>query len=182
MKKFLTIVIVLLISSTFISAQKAGIAIGGNAYFPVGDWAEYMSTGWGGTIGYEHPIGKTTLGVIYSGYTAFSGTSEEEDYGLDNDWTMIPLLLGAKFYFSPKQNFYGAALLGVNFVTVNFSYTDIQGTMHEQSESTTEFAGNVLLGYEIKTGEKGALDLSAGFVWINEMSYFGARLGYIFKL
>jgi len=182
MKKLFIIVIVLLLSSTFISAQKAGVAIGGNVFFPVGDWAEYMSTGWGGAIGYEHPIGKNTLGVVYSGYTVFSGTSDEEDYGIDNDWSMIPLLVGAKFYFTPKQDFYGAALLGVNFVTANFSYTDIMGTKHEESESSTEFAANLLVGYEIKTGEKGAVDISAGFVYINEMSYIATRIGYIFKL
>lgn len=174
MKKLFTIVLVLMISSSFLTAQKGGINIGANVYFPVGDWAEYASTGYGGTIGYEHPLGKNVLGTIYSGYTAFSG---------DNDlsWTFIPLMVGAKFYFSPKQNFYGAALLGANFVTAEVSYEDITGETHTSSASETEFAGNLLLGYEIKTSESGAVDLSAGFVWINELSYFSLRVGYIFK-
>jgi tmRNA-binding protein len=52
----------------------------------------------------------------------------------------------------------------------------------EYTASSTEFAGNVNLGYEVKTSEKGAVDISAGFVYINELSYFGMRLAYIFKL
>lgn len=175
MKKLFTVVVVLLISSSFMFSQKAGINIGANAFFPVGDWAEYASTGWGGSIGYEHPVGKNVLGLLYSGYTSFSGDNELS-------WTFIPLMVGAKFYFSPKQDFYGAALLGANFVTAEYSYTDITGTTHSESASETEFAGNLLLGYEIKTSAKGAVDLSAGFVWINELSYFSARVGYIIKL
>ena len=112
MKKLLSIVVVLLLSSTLLTAQKPGISIGGNAFFPAGDWAEFASTGWGGSVTYEHPLGRNIGGVIYSGYTSFSG-----DSGLD--WTMVPLLVGAKFYFSPKVDWYFAALLGVNFVTAN---------------------------------------------------------------
>ena len=95
MKKLLSIVVVLLLSSTLLTAQKPGISIGGNAFFPVGDWAEFASTGWGGSVTYEHPLGRNIGGVIYSGYTSFSG-----DSGLD--WTMVPLLVGAEFYFSLK--------------------------------------------------------------------------------
>ena len=47
---------------------------------------------------------------------------------------------------------------------------------------STEFAGNANFGYEFKTSEDGALDISAGFVFINEQSYIGARIAYIFKL
>jgi len=52
----------------------------------------------------------------------------------------------------------------------------------EYSASSTEFAGNLNFGYEVKTSEKGAVDISAGFVYINELSYIGMRLAYIFKL
>ena len=37
-------------------------------------------------------------------------------------------------------------------------------------------------GYELKTSEKGALDISAGFVFISNQSYIGLRVAYIFKL
>jgi hypothetical protein len=111
------------------------------------------------------------MGVIYSGYTYFGGSSE------GFSWTMIPLVAGAKFYFTPKQDWYIAALLGASFITVKTTVLN-----EEVSASSTEFLGNLNFGYEIKTSEKGAVDISAGFIYISDLSYFGMRLAYIFKL
>ena len=171
MKKLLLFLIVVLFSSTSLIAQRQGISLGGNVYFPVGNWAEIASIGYGGSVTYEHPLGKNVAGVIYSGYTYFGGDEE------GSSWTRIPLVAGAKFYFSPKLDWYIAALLGVDFVTVK---STVLGS--EVSASSTEFAGNVNFGYEIKTSDKGAVDISAGFIYIDQLSYFGMRLAYIFKL
>jgi hypothetical protein len=171
MKNFYLILIVALSLSTSLFAQQPGISIGGNVYFPVGDWANIANIGYGGSITYEHPLGKGIAGVIYSGYTYFGGDTE------GFSWTMVPLVAGAKFYFTPKLDWYLAGLIGVNFVTAK---TTILGV--DYSASSTEFAGNLNFGYEVKTSEKGAVDISAGFVYINELSYFGMRLAYIFKL
>jgi hypothetical protein len=89
---------------------------------------------------------------------------------------MIPLVAGAKFYFTPQLDWYLAGLLGVSFVTAE------SNVLGEGSASSTEFAGNANFGYEIKTSDKGAVDISAGFIYINDLSYFGMRLAYIFKL
>lgn len=175
MNKLYLLLIVVLISSTSLFAQQPGISIGGNVVFPVGDWAEIASTGFGGSATYEHPLGRNIMGVLYIGYTYFGSSSE------GFSWTSIPLLAGAKFYFTPKQDWYLEALLGANFVTADFSITLLDQTT-EGSSSSTEFAGNINFGYEIKTSKNGAVDISAGFVYINELSYFGMRLAYIFKL
>ena len=171
MKKFYLLFIVVLISSTSLFAQRQGISVGGNVVFPVGDWAEFAEIGYGGSATYEHPLGRNISGVLYSGYTSFGGT--EEGFS----WTMIPLLAGVKAYLSPKQDWYLAGLLGANFITAD--YTSVLG---DASASSTEFAGTANFGYEFKTAENGALDISAGFVFINEMSYIGTRIAYIFKL
>ena len=171
MKNFYLILIVALTLSSSLFAQQPGISIGGNVYFPVGDWAELANIGYGGSVTYEHPLGKGIAGVIYSGFTYFGGDTE------GFSWTMVPLVAGAKFYFTPKLDWYMAGLIGVNFVTAK---TTILGV--DYSASSTEFAGNLNFGYEVKTSEKGAVDISAGFVYINELSYFGMRLAYIFKL
>ena len=78
-KSFFSVVVILVLSTTLITAQQPGISIGGNVYFPVGDWAEYASTGWGGSVTYEHPLGRQVSGIVYSGYTSFS-SSENEDH------------------------------------------------------------------------------------------------------
>jgi hypothetical protein len=167
MKIFYSLLLVTILFSTSLFAQKPGISIGGNVYFPVGEWSEFYSIGYGASATYEHPLGSNVAGVIYSGYTIFDGEVE------GRSWSMIPLLAGAKFYFSPKMDWYIGALIGANFATLETSIGDA---------SSTEFQGNVNFGYEVKTSEKGAVDISAGFVYINELSYFGARLAYIFKL
>jgi len=171
MKNFYLVLIVALTLSTSLFAQKPGISIGGNVYFPVGDWAELANIGYGGSVTYEHPLGRNIAGVIYSGYTYFGGDTE------GFSWTMVPLIAGAKFYFTPKQDWYMAGLLGVSFLTLKTTFLGVENT-----EPSTEFQGNVNFGYEVKTSEKGAVDISAGFIYINELSYFGMRLAYIFKL
>lgn len=167
MKNFYLVLIVALTLSTSLFAQKPGISIGGNVYFPVGEWADFYSIGYGGSVTYEHPLGRNIAGVIYSGYTYFGGETE------GFSWTIVPLLAGAKFYFTPKQDWYIGALIGANFTTLKTDIGDV---------SETKFAGNVNFGYEVKTSEKGAVDISAGFVYIDQLSYFGMRLAYIFKL
>jgi len=171
MKNFFSLLILSLLLSTSLFAQKPGISIGGNVYFPVGDWAELASIGYGGSVTYEHPLGKNIAGVIYSGYTYFGG--DEEGFS----WTMVPLLAGAKFYLSPKQDLYMAGLIGASFLTAKSTILGI-----DHSASSTEFQGNINFGYEVQTSEKGAVDISAGFVYIDQLSYFGMRLAYIFKL
>jgi hypothetical protein len=49
MKKLVLFLFVVLISSTSLIAQRQGISIGGNVYFPVGDWAEFANIGYGGS-------------------------------------------------------------------------------------------------------------------------------------
>jgi hypothetical protein len=171
MKIFYSLLLVTMLFSTSLFAQKAGISIGGNVHFPIGDWAEFASIGYGGSATYEHPIAKNTSAVLYSGYTYFDGATEGDS------WTMIPLVAGVKAYLSPKFDWYVAGLIGVNFITKD--YTNIIAT---GSVSSTEFAGNINFGYEIKTSEKGAVDISAGYVYISGLNYIGARVAYIFKL
>lgn len=167
MKRMYPFLMFLLFSSTCVFAQQQGISIGGNVHFPVGDWSDVANTGFGGSATYEHPIGRNLSGVIYTGYTYFPGIAES------TNWTMVPLVVGVKAYINNKQDWYFAGLIGVNFITLNTSFGDV---------SSTEFAGNANFGYELKTSEKGALDISAGFVFISDQSYIGLRVAYIFKL
>lgn len=169
MKKLYFLFIVVFVSSTLQVALGQGISIGGNVLIPVGDWAEIAKTGYGGSATYEHPLQHDMMGVIYSGYTYFGGDEE----GIS--WSMIPIVAGLKFYFATKNDWYLAALAGVNFITA-------KRPSGENSQTSTEFAGNANFGYEFKTSRDGALDISAGFVFINQQNYVGMRLAYIFRL
>jgi hypothetical protein len=171
MKKFYLFFAFVLILSSSLFAQRQGISIGGNVYLPVGDWAEFASIGYGGSATYEHQLGRNIAGVISVAYISFSGDEEE------TSWSMIPVLAGAKFYFSPKMDWYITGLLGANFVTAESTVLD-----EEVSASSTEFAFSANLGYELMLSEKGALDISGGFQYISDLSYFGLRLAYKFIL
>jgi len=174
MKKILLLSFLFLLTSTSLIAQKQGISIGGNVYFPVGNWAEEANTGFGGTASYEYQLSKEFAGVIFSGYSGFSSDIA------GTDWTVVPLLIGGKFYFTPKWDWYIAGLLGVDFITANVS-TTIAGQPVDGSSSTSDFAGNLNFGYELKTSSKGAVDFSAGYVFVSEFSYFGIRVAYLFR-
>lgn len=167
MKNFHLFLIVLLFSSACLFAQKQGISIGGNIHFPVGEWSDFADLGFGGSATYEHPIGRNLLGILYTGYTHFDGVLE------GSSWTMVPLVAGVKAYINNKQDWYFTGLMGVNFITAKTSIGDA---------SSTEFAANGNFGYELKTSEKSALDISVGFVFISQQSFIGARVAYIFKL
>ena len=171
MKKFYLFFAFVLILSSSLFAQRQGISIGGNVYFPVGDWAEFASIGYGASTTYEHQLGRNIAGVISVAYISFSGDEE------GTSWSMIPALAGVKFYFSPKMDWYITGLLGANFVTAETTVLE-----QEYSASSTEFAFSANLGYELMLSEKGALDISGGFQYISDLSYFGLRLAYKFIL
>ena len=171
MKKIYLLFAFALILSSSLFAQRQGISLGGNVYFPVGDWAEVAAIGYGGSATYEHQMGRNLAGVIYAGYSVFDGDEE------GTSWSMIPVLAGAKFYFSPKMDWYIAGLIGANFVTAETTVLGVEGTA-----SSTEFAFSANLGYELMLSEKGALDITGGFMYINDLSYFGLRLAYKFIL
>ena len=167
MKIFYLFFIVAICFSTSLFSQQQGISIGGNIYFPVGEWSDYADLGFGGSATYEHPIGRNLLGILYTGYTNFNGVAE----GVT--WTMVPLVAGVKAYINNKQDWYFAGLMGVNFITAKTNFGDA---------SSTEFAANGNFGYELRTSEKSALDISVGFVFISQQSFIGARVAYIFNL
>ncbi len=183
MKKFYLFLVLGLVLTSSVFAQKQGISIGVNGLFPVGDWAEVANIGYGGSATYEHLLSRNIAGVLYVGYNTIEGSEDVnlglETYNSTSTWSMIPLLAGAKFYFSPKLDWYIIGLIGANFVTVDVSSDSDE--IEDISESSTEFAFNFNFGYELKTSEKGALDISAGYVYINGLDYIGARLAYIFK-
>jgi hypothetical protein len=171
MKKFYLLLFTLVTISCFVSAQQQGVSLGGNIMLPVGDWDEIANTGFGGSASFEQPVATNLLGVLYTGYTYFDGAAE------GFSWTLIPVVAGLKYYLSSQQDWYFIGLLGINITNSTYKLGESEAT-----QSFTDFEGNANFGYEIKTSESGALDLSAGFVFINEQSYVGMRLAYIFKL
>jgi len=178
MKKVLITIVALFLFVGISQAQnKMWLNIGGNVLLPMGDFGDAVGTGFGGTAQFEMQFMPQLLGTATIGYlmwggkdiTAFTGSNYSGP-----DYTGIPILVGAKYYFMPGSGFYGHAQLGLMLfsaddVTIN-GYTFDAG-------SSTEFTLGLGAGYELPLSPKLMLDLSGGFLLISDANNIGLRAG-----
>lgn len=166
MKKMFTILAVLFVAFAInTSAQsKMHLGIGPFVGLPMGTFGDITELGYGGAVQGELAMGDNLNGTLTTGYLMFGGKSQTIggftfDYG---DWSVIPVLVGSKYYFD--KGIYGMVQAGLNFL----SYTNkipnpFTGGTIEVSASDTKFGYGVGLGYEIPMGASGALDLFVKF-------------------
>lgn len=166
MKKLLSLAAIFVFAFAIsTSAQsKMSLAIGPFVGLPMGTFGDITSIGFGGVAQGELDMGDKLVGTLTTGYLMFSGKSQtiggvNFEYG---DWSVIPVLVGSKYYFSPGV--YGAAQVGLNFL----SYTQeipnfFGGGTTKVDVSDTKFGWGVGVGYEVPMGPKNALDLLAKF-------------------
>jgi hypothetical protein len=137
------------------NAQTNKLKFGAGAYIglPLGSFGDVTSIGFGGIVQGEYDLAPQIVGTATAGYLVFSGKSVNGfDYG---SWSVIPILVGGKYFFSP--NFYGAVQVGLNFVSytnknvpTGFNYLTGQLTYGEVTYSSSEFGFNFGVGYEMK--------------------------------
>ena len=182
MKQLLSVILLAVLFTGFISAQSQWISIGGNVVLPIGDFSNTAKIGFGGTAAYERSFTPNIVGQVYAGYLIFGG----EDFG-DASYTssMIPIMAGAKYYFQPGKGLYANAMLGVHIFNVDVSFDDPQAQAaydaYAPSTSSTEFSLGVGAGYEMPMG-KNALDISASFNLVSDANFIGARVAYKFGI
>lgn len=175
MKLFLKFLTAILLTAGFTFGQ-GGISIGGNIALPVGDWSDGVNLGFGGTASYETPLGKTLDGTITAGYIVFGTESDAVDF------SMIPILAGAKFFVSPN-GIYVHAQAGLQLVKSTVELPTILGFGGGTvSETSTEFSVGGSVGYEVPVGGKNAVDLSAGYYYVSDANYLGFRVAYKFGI
>jgi hypothetical protein len=181
MKNLLFVILVALLSTGFIKAQSQGISIGANVALPMGDWSDGANTGFGGTATYERSFTPNITGQVYAGYITFGGDELE---GFSYSYSMIPIMVGAKYFFQPSgKGFYGNALLGVHLFTADVSVPDeFEPYYSGGSETSTEFSFGIGAGYEVPVGGKNAVDITAHYMLISDANYIGARIAYRFGL
>ncbi len=179
MKQLLSVIVFTVLFAGFINAQSQWISIGGNLALPIGDWSESANLGFGGTAAYERSFAPNIVGQVYAGYLTFSG----EDSGVDDfgySYSMIPIMVGAKYYFQPGKGLYANAQLGVHLLSVDVDVPEqYEGFFESSSDTETEFGIGIGVGYELPMG-KNALDISALFNLVNDANYIGARVAYKF--
>jgi Outer membrane protein beta-barrel domain len=162
--KLLIVGLVAVCISHYAQAQSGRLSIGFEAAQPSGDLADFVSTGFGGSLRYEFPMGDRLGLGLTAGYLTFGG----EDDG--PSWAMIPIQAFLKFYFGENQGgLYGQADVGVHNTSI-----DIEG-----SDGTTNFSYAPGVGFHMAK-----LDLGLRWQFISDEeatnSYLGLRIAYVF--
>jgi hypothetical protein len=149
-----------------VQAQSGRLSLGAELGLPMGDFGDAASTGFGGSLRYEHPMGDNIGLGLTAGYMMFGGKDEGPD------WTMIPVQAFLKYYFMEQQSgFYGAAHIGIHSTTIDF------GDLGDASSTDMSYAPEV--GYHLAS-----IDVGLRYQMIategSTTSYLGLRLAYVF--
>jgi len=160
------VIALFIISSSSVFAQNGRFSIGANVAMPMGDFGDAAGVGFGGSLRYEMPVGDN-LGLTGTvGYLTFGG----KDFFDGINFNLIPIMVGAKYYFTEQQNgFYAGIAVGMTS----------SSTSAEGSESSTVFTWAPGIGYHLDNIDLG-LDYNSYTKDEFTTSYLGLRLAYVF--
>ncbi len=188
MKKLLSLaaVLVMICAVSNQAQDKFHLGVGPFIGIPMGSFGDVTSIGFGGLAEGELEFTPQVVGTAEIGYIVFSGKSVTEsgytfDYG---NWSAVPVLVGAKYYFSPM--FYGQAQIGLNFLSYSTTVPDYNFftgtyTTREVTASDTKFGYGFGVGYELPVGAKGSLDFFAKFGSLgSDAQFLGLTVFYKF--
>lgn len=174
-KLFITAFAVLTLTAVA-SAQHGRFSLGAELAMPMGDFGDAASIGFGGTLGYEHPIGEAMGIGLRAGYLTFSGKDDGPN------WSMIPAQAFFKYYFGgeSQMGFYAMANLGIHNLRFKTEDIVIFGvTIEGETFSETNLSYAPEIGYHMEH-----LDLGLRYQLIategSTTSYLGLRVAYVF--
>ena len=163
-------------------------SIGAELGLPMGTFGDAQGIGFGGSLRYEMPMGDNLGLMATAGFLSFSA----KDYSVagftikGNTETVIPIQVGAKYYFTEQQNgFYGSVELGVHSSSVTipgYEGTVIGGVTYgaypETKVTNTNLSYAPGVGYHLAN-----LDLGLKYQIISgdggSSSYLGVRIAYV---
>ena len=164
MKKiFVTILLVVGIAFTS-NAQTKKMAVGADFVIsvPLGGLSDGANVGFGGLGSFEYAFMPQLVGIGQIGYITYGAKVS----GLS--FHTIPIVVGAKYFFTPGVGFYGISQLGLAIYSssVELPSYSIAGFTYgggSASASSTEFSFAVGAGYELPVSPNVDLDFSALF-------------------
>lgn len=165
MKKTIVTIVALFFVAAGSFAQ-GRFSVGPELLLPQGDWSDGVGMGIGGSLRYERPINDNLSWMATVGYISFA---EKDDSGVK--FSMIPVLGGAKYYFTESFNgFYVGAEAG--FVSAK---AKVEFLGQSVSATDTEFGFGPQVGYHISV-----LDISARYLMVSDANSIGIRVAYVF--
>ncbi len=190
MKKLLSFAVIVLLSfamSNTFGQGKNYLGIGANLALPMGTFGDVAGVGIGGTASFEMEFTPNITGIATAGYLSFGGKDFTGPYySYSYGYSDIPIMAGAKYYFTPGTALYGIAQIGFQIFNANYTTTStipgFEYSFSGSSGSSTEFAFAIGAGYEVPVGAKGAIDLTGTFNIVSNLNYIGIRAAYRFGI
>lgn len=177
MKKFFSVIFIVLFTFTFVNAQsKMAVGVGGNLALPMGTFGDVANMGFGGGAKFEYVL-QSNLHLTGSVQYLMFGAKDDV---VGVEWSIIPVLAGAKYYFN--KNVYTMGEVGMNFwnTKATIIFPIIGKTTVEASDSDFGFAAGA--GYELPMG-KNALDFSVKYqVYASSTAAINLGVAYKFGL
>lgn len=174
MKKVLVVLFALMCVVGTANAQQIKLSVGPEVALPMGTFGDLANIGFGGTLRAEYPVAPNMNLMLTAGYLMWGG---KDILGVKTDYSAIPILAGAKYFFAP--GIYGMAEVGLHM----FSTTLKHPLFGEVSGSSSEFGGSAGIGYEAALSPTVGLDLNAKYAFVaSDLSYIAARVGVKFGL
>jgi Outer membrane protein beta-barrel domain len=169
-------------------AQENRASLGLEVALPMGTFGTGSGIGFGGSAGYEIPVGDNLGALAQVGFLSFSG-KDQSVLGVTvkgASTTMIPIQIGGKYYLTDNQEgFYLGALLGVHMVSstipaTSTTYFGVTVTTPEVKANSTGFSFAPMVGYMVSEN----IDLGVRYQIVSasggSSSYLGLRAAYMF--
>ncbi len=175
MKKIYSILLISLLMASFSFGQSGiKVGVGGVVGLPMGTFGDLVGMGFGAAVVGEYKVADNIIGTFTTGYLMFSA---KEDVWPYPDYSIIPLMVGGKYFFA--ENMYGTVQVGLNMVSYTIPAVNLGFfTVPEISESGTEFGYAVGAGYEM-----GDIDLLVKYgSFMTDANYLGLTAIYKFSL
>ncbi len=159
------------------SAQgNLGLNVGAEFVLPIDSpFKDIYNLGFGGTIRGEYGVTRDFWLMLSAGYISLSSKSF---LGITPaSGTMVPIVVGAKYYFMPGTlRFYGAFDLGITSFTQS---VEVLG-FNLASQTSTEFTWEPQLGLVGMFADNAAFDFGVRWIGISSANSLGIRLGVLY--
>jgi hypothetical protein len=188
MKRFLAVVIAVLVVTSLVSAQSAqnvwgqgkmSAGVGLEVAFPTGNYGDIVSTGFGGFGLFQYGINEDIVLTGQIGYTGFGNkvVGSANGNNITQSANSLAILVGGKYNLTKTTpGLYGMLQLGI-YSTSSTASTPYLGTTISASASESDFVLAPGIGYQV-----GPIDASLKYVINSNVGNLALNIAYIFQL
>lgn len=165
---FFAIIFLTIPSLTF---SQSGFSAGAsfNIAFPVGDFNNIAKTGIGGSLIAEYGFSEhfsATFSLSLQNFNSNLPTFAVEGSTVDLSITSIPVLLGARYYFTP--DFFLLAEAGTHFFKVNADISDIYNKQKLSTDYKSKFGGGLGGGIRYRLADASVFEISGVYQYVTD--------------